>query len=260
VADVYQPLSDSQWQVITDGDLLPGLHRKRTLDLRLVLEAIWHLCRTGSQWRTLPDRYPPWSAVYYYFRRWQQDDTWQRLNTALNQADRLREERDANPSLLCVDSQSVKLAPRIFEERGIDGGKKVNGRKRQIAVDSAGRIWCAHVTAANVADSRGGLGLLDWVPRQRLATVLTDAGYRGEFGQALAKIDVRFEVASRPPTAQGFVPLKQRWVVERTFAWMVCYRRLNHDYDYTTASHKAWLLIANCAMCLNRLTKKSLKP
>lgn len=256
---MYQPLSDSQWQVITAGDLLPRLRRKRTVDLRLVLEAIWHICRTGSQWYTLPERYPHWSAVYYYFRRWQQDDTWQRLNTALNQADRQREEREAEPSLLCGDSQSVKLAPRIFEERGIDGGKHVNGRKRQIAVDSSGRIWCAHVTAANVADSRGGTGLLDWLLRQRLHTVLTDTGYRGEFGKALEKIGVRFEIASRPPTEQGFVPLKQRWVVERTFAWMVCYRRLNHDYDYTTASHKAWLLIANCAMCLKRLAQKTLK-
>ena len=65
-------------------------------------------------------------------------------------------QREAAPSLLCVDAQSAKLTPRIFRERGIDGGKHVNGRKRQIAVDNRGRIWCAHVTAADVADARGG--------------------------------------------------------------------------------------------------------
>ncbi len=260
MTDVYQPLSDSQWQVITAHALLPRLSRQRTLCLRAVVEAIWYVCRTGCQWRALPATYPAWSAVYYYFRRWQTDDTWQHLNTGLNQIDRQREERAATPSLLAVGYQSVKLLPRIFEERGIDGGKRVNGRKRQIAVDSGGRIWCAHVTAANVADTHGAGGLLKWLPTQRLETVLTDAAYRGSFAEAIQALNLRFEVASRPPTEQGFVPLKGRWVVERTFAWLSFYRRLVHDYDFSTASHKAWLLIASCAMCLNRLTNKKIKP
>ncbi len=259
MADLDQPLSDLQWQVITTCGVLPRLHRRRAVALRDVIAAIGYLCRTGCQWRALPPHFPAWSAVYYYFRRWQQDGTWQRLNTALNQADRVREGRAPEPALLCVDSQSVKLLPGIFEERGIDGGKLVNGRKRHIAVDTGGRIWSAHVTAANVADSHGGVGLLAAFPMSRLAVVLTDVGYRGEFADQIGARQVRFEVASRPPSERGFVPLAQRWVVERTFAWTCFYRRLIHDYEFTTASHCAWLLIANCAICISRLAAKALK-
>lgn len=259
MADVYQPLSDCQWQVITDLNILPHVGRKRQHALRDVVAAIWYVCRTGCQWRALPGSYPPWSAVYYYFRRWQQHGIWQQLNTALNRADRQREQRAAEPALLCVDAQSVKLLPCIYEQRGVDGGKLVNGRKRQIAVDTGGRIWCAHVTAANVADSRAACGLLDQLPTQRLEKTLTDAAYRGEFAQQLAKLNITFEVASRPPSEKGFVPLAQRWVVERTFSWLNYYRRLVHDYDFTTASHQTWLLLANCALCLNRLAPPNLK-
>jgi transposase len=253
VADVYQPLTDCQWQVITALGILPHPDRKRRHALRDVVTAIWYVCRTGCQWRALPSPYPPWPAVYYYFRRWQQDLIWQQLNTALNQRDRQREQRAAEPAMICVDSQSVKLLPCIYEARGLDGGKHVNGRKRHIAVDTGGRIWCAHVTAANVADSVGGEELVVAFPRERLAKVLTDAGYRGAFAQAVEAQQLVFEVASRPPTEQGFVPIPFRWVVERTFSWLNWYRRLVHDYDFTTKSHETWLLLANCALCLNRL-------
>lgn len=253
MAEKYQPLTDCQWQVITSLALLPHLTRQRQHALRDVVEAIWYVCRTGCQWRALPANYPPWSAVYYYFRRWQQAGIWHQLNTALNQADRRREARAEHPTLLCVDAQSVKLLPCIYEARGIDGGKHVNGRKRQIAVDTGGRIWCAHVTAANVADTRAACGLLNWLPTERLEKVLTDAAYRGTFAQELDNLNVTFEVASRPPSEQGFVPLAQRWVVERTFSWLNYYRRLVHDYEFTPAAHVTWLLLANCALCLNRL-------
>jgi transposase len=235
------------------------LHRRWAVALRDVIAAIGYLCRTGCQWRALPAHFPASSAVYYYFRRWQQDSTWQRLNTALNQADCVREGRAPDPAVLCVDSQIIKLLPGIFEERGIDGGKLVNGRNRHIAVDTGGRIWCAHVTAANVADSRGGVGLLDALPMSQLAVVLTDGGYRGEFAEHIKARHVRFEVAARPPTERGFVPLAQRWVIEHTFAWACFYRRLIHDYEFTPASHCAWLLIANCAICISRLAADATK-
>jgi hypothetical protein len=79
--------------------------------------------------------------VYYYFRRWQQDGTLQRLNRALNEADRQAKGQAATLVVLCLDSQSIKLAPRIAEHRGTDGGKCVNGRTRQLLVDRQGRVW-----------------------------------------------------------------------------------------------------------------------
>ena len=259
VADVYQPLTDCQLQVITSLGILPHASRQRRHCLRHVVAAIWYVCRTGCQWRALPPNYPPWPVVYYYFRRWQEQAVWQRLNIALNERDRQREKRAPEPAMLCVDAQSVKLLPCIVEGRGLDGGKLVNGRKRHIAVDTGGRIWCAHVTAANVADSVDGEEPVATFPRQRLEKGLTDAGYRGAFAQAVEARQLTFEVASRPPTEQGFVPVAFRWVVERTFSWLTWYRRLVHDYDFTTKSHETWLLLANCSLCLSRLAPLATK-
>lgn len=252
MVDGYQPLTDSQWQVM--ACLLP-VQRQRRLCLRQVVNALLYVCRTGGQWRALPAEFPAWTAVYYYFYRWQQTGLWARVNAVLNALDRLHDGREALPSLACVDSQSVKLAPRIFEHRGLDGGKFVNGRKRQVLTDSGGRIWAAHVHAANGHDSRGALGLLPHRPwwAARLLTVLTDAAYRGHFADHLPRLGLEHQVASRPPTQRGFVPVAKRWVVERTFAWLACFRRLAVDYEYTPASHVCWLLLANITMRLNRL-------
>ncbi len=149
----------------------------------------------------------------------------------------------------------MRLGPRIHEHRGTDGGKHVNGRKRQILVDTGGRIWAAHVHAANQHDGTAGVALLPHRPwwAWRLQSVLTDTGYRGRFADHLATPGLCHELASRPPSAKGFVPVAKRWVVERTFAWLTGFRRLAIDYEYTPVSHATWLLLANMALCLNRL-------
>jgi transposase len=230
------------------------VQRRRRLNLRRVVEAIFYVCRSGCQWRNLPAEYPAWTAVYYYFYRWQRTGLWQQLNTLVNALDRLAQQRDACPSLVCVDSQSVRLAPRIHEHRGTDGGKHVNGRKRQLLVDTGGRIWAAHVHAANHHDGAAALALLPHRPwwGGRLHAVVTDNGYRGRFAEHLFTLGLRHELASKPPSARGFVPVAKRWVVERTFAWLTGFRRLAIDYEYTPASHVAWLLVANITFCLNR--------
>jgi transposase len=237
--------------------LLLPVHRKRRHCLRQIIDAVRYICRTGCQWRCLPTCFPPWSAVYYYFRRWQLTGLWQRLNEAIVEADRRAATRAATPSLVCLDSQSVRLAPRIFEHRGLDGGKHVNGRKRQILTDVEGRILACRVHAANGHDGVEALALLPGRPPtwgQRLVTVVTDKGYRGRFARHLAKLGLTHQVGSRPPSAtRGFVPIAKRWVVERTFAWLTGFRRLAIDYEFTPRSHEARLLVANMTMCLNRL-------
>ena len=64
------------------------------------------------------------------------------------------------PSLVCIDSQSIKLSPMISEERGLDANKRVNGRKRQFVVDTGGRLWVACVHVANEADGPAGCTLV----------------------------------------------------------------------------------------------------
>ncbi len=81
MVDSSQPLPDSQWQVMCC--LLP-VQRKRQLCVRRVVDAVFYLCRTGCQWRKLPAEYPPWTAVYYYFYRWQRTGLCQQLNTVIN--------------------------------------------------------------------------------------------------------------------------------------------------------------------------------
>ncbi|MBG8553733.1 transposase [Hymenobacter guriensis] len=91
----------------------------------------------------------------------------------------------------------------------------------------------------------------------RLRTVLTDRAYHGRFAQQVRALGWQHQVASRPPSAdRGFVPVAKRWVVERTFAWRNCFRRIVVDYERTPASHAAWILLANLTMTLRRATTK----
>ncbi|WP_229312217.1 transposase [Larkinella punicea] len=175
----------------------------------------------------------------------------------MNQRDRVAQGRQPTPSLVCVDSQSVKLAPLLSEQRGLDAAKKVNGRKRQIIVDTGGRLWNVYVHAANQADSQAGVNVLKGIESwsQRLQKVLTDSAYEGLFADVVKQQQLLFEVSSKPFWIKGFVPLRKRWVVERTFAWLNHFRRVTKDYEQTTASAEAWILWANCALMLNRLAK-----
>lgn len=173
----------------------------------------------------------------------------------MNMVERIQEDREATPSLGLVDSQSVKLSPRIGLERGLDGNKKINGRKRQILVDVKGRIWKTSVHAANKHDSPEGVSLLinmlDELPR--LKKIMADQSYRGTFAQAVENLRIAFEVPCREEGAVGFVVEAKRWVVERTFAWLNFFRRIVVDYERTPANAQSFLLIANISMIIPKI-------
>lgn len=253
----WQPLSDYQWAAISP---FFNLQRKRTHDLRQVMDAILWLLRTGTQWRNLPDKWPHWQAVYYYFDRWKTNGTFEQMNIRLNQVDRKNQGRDPNPSALCVDSQSVKLAPFSCEFRGLDPHKCVNGRKRQLVVDTQGRLWAADVQAANTHDGPGGIAVIRallWGAGERLEKVYGDQAYNGVFRKALADWSIDFEKAARAESERGFVPVAKRWVVERSIAWTNFFRRLVKDYEYTLSSSINWLYLANIQIMLQRISSQS---
>ncbi len=252
----YSELTNSQWQAIS---VFFDLKRKRKVPIRSVVNALLYMVRAGCQWRNIPPNFPHWRAIYYYFEKWNKDGTMDRLNLALNKKDRESVGREALPSVLCIDSQSVKLSPMVFEDRGIDGNKKVNGRKRQLLVDVEGRILDVKVHAANLSD---GLSAVDVAPKyhadsDRLEKVLGDAGYKGEFAEAVKKAGSIFECASKPETKKGFVPIAKRWVVERTISWTNYFGRLTKDYEYTVRSSKYWVFWGNITIILNRMLRQS---
>ena len=249
----FTELTDSQWE---DIKVVLNWQRKRKHDLRRVVNALLFVTRTGLQWRNLPKEFPKWTIVYYYFRRWTKDGTFEALNLYLVQFERFLNGKLPDPSLVCIDSQSVKSVPFVKQNRGLDPFKKVNGRKRHVVVDTLGLLLGVIVRAANSADTVEGCNLFEnyhdrWT---RLRKVLADGAYQGRFMEWIERhTEAVVEIASRPETARGFVPIRWRWVVERSFAWFNFFRRLDKDREKTVESSESFILLANCSVILNRL-------
>lgn len=250
----FSELTDSQWEVIEKK--LEG-HRPRKHDLRVIVNAILWITRIGAQWRNLESKYPPWQSVYYYFWTWSKNGLWDDLLSSLVIAERESVGREGYPSRVAIDSQSVKASSFIAEETvGVDGAKKIKGRKRHIVVDSLGLLIAIYISPANVHDSQGGIDLL-WLVEphsKRLKLIVGDNAYGGEF-KDMAKLayDWNVDTSKKPPSRQGFVPQKGRWQVERSFGWLNFFRRLAKDYEKTAISSKAFVQLAFITIILNRL-------
>jgi transposase len=248
----FKDLTDSQWEVI-----LPFLknNKPKELCLREVLNGIFWITRTGSQWRNLESRFPKWQSVYYYFNKWSKDNTIALIMNTLTKQERIRQNRDIAPSLSIVDSQSVKSAPFICLDKGVDGHKKINGRKRHIAVDTLGLPLAIYVGKANQHDGEAGLellALLDEMENERLKVIRGDKAYRGTFTDSAIWYNWEVDTTQPPPSEKGFVPAKNRWQVERTFGWINFYRRLSKDYEKTVTSSVAFLQLTFCNILIAR--------
>jgi len=252
-------MTNSQWEVMED---ILNDQRKRKYSFRSIIDGIFYLKKTGCQWRLLPKEYPPYESCYYYFRKWKNDGTWKMINKSVVELFRVKQNRSASPSVGMVDSQSVKCSEWGGEAKGFDGQKKVKGRKRHIIVDTLGCILAVVVHAANQHDSKGAVPLFKelFVQRyNRMVKIIGDKAYRGDIRTIAAifygwVIEV-FELAQLKPELEQpkkFIPIPQRWKVERTFAWCHWDRRLSKDFEKSTTSSESMIYVAN----IHRLIRK----
>ena len=256
-------MSDEQWVVVES--VLPrpawevGPGRPEAHPRRRILDAIFYLVAEGVRWRALPADFPPWQTVHGFFSRWRDDGTWQRVHDSLRDQVRVQAGRAPLPTAGIIDSQSVKGAETVGRDRrGFDAGKKINGTKRHIAVDTMGLLLAVIVTAANVQDRDGAAPLLSLV-RERFSTiqmVWADGGYAGRLLLwARNCLRLAVSVVKRNDDTRGFVVLPRRWVVERTLGWLTRNRRLVRDYERLAATHEAMTLIAMTMLMSRRLAR-----
>lgn len=248
-------LTDNQWQVIEK--IINAQERKRKHSLRVIMDAILYIIRTGCQWRMLPKDFAPWQTVYYYFRKWKFEGVIEYIMDTLYALSRKAAGRKDSPSLGIIDSRSVKTSHHADPScKGTDGNKKIKGRKEHIVVDTLGLPMSVAVYEANLHDSKGAPKVIQKLKYKfpRLTKILADGGYQGSHGDWVTE---RFgwvvEVVLRPdecPTK--FQVLPKRWIVERSFSWLENFRRLTIDYEFLADTAEAMVQLAFSVIMFNK--------
>jgi transposase len=254
-------MTDEEWELISDL-VAPywkpgGMGRPVTVDRRRVVDAIFYVAATGCQWRALPECYPNWNTVHRYHLTWSRDGTWEQIAHRLAEAVREHEGRDAEPSAGIVDARTVRGASTITgDTRGYDAGKRISGRKTFGIVDTLGLLMAVTVVAANVSDNSGGIIVSDQARERstRFRRLWCDAGFKKTFLDHCRNHHVAVEVVNRIHPHR-FITLPKRWIVERTWSWLMNNRRLQVDYERDPIVTEGFIWAAHSRYLLRRLTQ-----
>ena len=249
-------LTENQWQILEK--IVDPTSRKRKNPLKEIMNAMLYLIKTGCQWRMLPKDFPPYNTVYYYFRKWKNEGVFEDVMDSLRELVRRSMGRDESPILGIMDSRSVKTSHHVDSDRGIDGNKKIKGRKQQAVVDTLGLPMALSIHEANIHDSVGGESVIALMANKflRLRKILADGGYRGDALSDKVKktMGCELSIVLRPDeSSKKFSVIPKRWIVERSFAWLENFRRMVIDYEFFSESSLAMLQIAFSAIMLKKL-------
>lgn len=249
-------LSANSWQVIKKVIIV---RRTSKWDLLEIVNAILYLTKNGCVWRDIPGEFPPWQIVYWYYTKWIKDGTWKNINDCLTVDYREMKEKEAQPTVAIIDSQSCKNSSTCTEDVGIDGGKLIKGRKRFFIVDTLGNLLDSFVVAANSYD--GTTAACYWealschnVLLENVEKVYADGTFGGTFTRDMKeKHGITVEIPRVPIARKGKMVIhEKRWIVERTIAWTNNNRRCSKDYERKTEHANTFIVIAN----IRRLAKK----
>lgn len=254
-------MTDEEWELIADlvaPAWSPGkMGRPIEVDRRGVVDAIFYVAATGCQWRALPERYPSWNTVHRYHLTWSRDGTWERIAHRLAAAVREHEGRDGAPSAGIVDARSVRGASTVCgTTRGYDAGKKISGRKTFGIVDTLGLLIAISVVAASTSDNAGGVTVADRARARsgRFRRLWCDAGFKRTFLEHCRRHHVAVEVVTKIHPHR-FEVLPKRWIVERTWSWLMNNRRLQIDYERDPTVTEGFIWAAHSRYLLRRLTQ-----
>lgn len=267
-------VTDAEWHLLAPH--LPASTaggRPRHHSVRDILKALCDLLRSGCAWRLLPHDLPPWKTVSHDFRLWRLQGVWNAVHQARHTAVRVQVGRDPQPRAAILASQAVKTT-RVGGPRGSDGGKNVKGRQRPRLVETPGLLMRAVVPPADMADRDGATLLLAPLQGQgpRLQPLGADSADRGKASEWI-QTPLGWTVAivtpwwtalryvwvgpgqERPTMPSGFHGLPRRWVVERTCAWLMTYRRLRKDDEELPETSEALIDLAMSRLMVRRLVQ-----
>ena len=268
-------LTDDEWSLV-EHLFDPPVHRgvKGTIPRRDIVDAVLWVARTGCQWRYLPARFPDWQAVWSQWRRWRDKGTWAAAMRVLAREIRLRHKRNANPTMVMIDGQTVKggRAGPTFHEAGGRGGY-TRGAKRTILIEILGLPLAVSVESAKPHDVQSARRFLkeQLDPRNPalpgLQAIVADRGYTGLLALANSHgLNLDIKVPPAPPMLplarpggkprrgrRVFTPLRPLYRVENAFARLGMWRRLSRCYEQTALGAQTWLEVACVAYLCGRL-------